>query len=321
MRAALTRAYGPPEVVVIADLPDPVPGPGEVLVRVTAAPVTRADARIRALDMPAGFGILARVAFGLRTPRRRVQGMEFAGIVEDGSAGFPAGARVMGITGIAGGSHAERLAIRADGLILPTPASLTDIEAAAFFFGGLTAAQFLIDHAGVQPGDRVLIDGATGAVGSAAIQIARHLGAEVCARTSPARAGLARSLGAQHILDRAQPLPAGPFDAILDVAGRLGFGQAAPSLTPGGRFLMVTASLSQLLGAALRPRRGGRQVIGGTVRETRPAMERLLRIHAEGGYLPLVGRVLPFDAIREAHAEAGSGSKTGTVVVTLPAPA
>lgn len=321
MRAALTRRYGPPDAVELADWPDPVAGPGTVLVRVTAAPVTRADARIRALDMPAGFSVLARLAFGLRRPRQPVQGMEFAGVVETGTALLPAGTRVMGITGLAGGAHAERLAIRADGLILPTPDSLTDTEAAAFFFGGLTAARFLIDAAGIGPGHRLLVDGATGAVGSAAIQIARHLGAHVTARTEADRAERARGLGAHAVTDRGAPLPAGPFDAILDVAGRLGLARAAPALAPGGCLLMVTGSLGQTLGAALRPRRGGRRVIGGTVRETRAAMERLLALHAAGGYRPLVGRSLPFEAIAEAHAVAGSGSKTGSVVVRMPSAA
>lgn len=292
MRAAPARRCGPPDAVVIADAPARCPGPGEVLVRVTAAPVTRADARIRALDMPRGSGLPARLAFGLVRPRHPVQGMEFAGIVQTDATGLEAGTRVMGLTGLRGGAHADALAIRADGLVLPTPDSLTDTEAAAFFFGGLTAAHFLIDAGRVGPGSRVLVNGATGAVGSAA---------------------LARDLGAQRFADRTLPLPAGPFHAILDVAGTLPAAEALAALAPEGRLLCVTATFAQTLGALLRPLRQGRQIIGGTVPETREGMKRLLALHAAGGYRPLVGAVLPFDAI----ALAGSGGKQGSVVLTM----
>lgn len=318
MRAALTRRYGPPEMVELADLPDPVPGPADLLVRVTAAPVTRGDARIRALEVPAGYGPILRLVFGLRGPRRAVQGAEFVGVVERAAGGFAVGQRVMGITGLRGGAHAERLVIAADGLVVPVPDSLTDTQAAAFFFGGLTAAHFLVDQGGLVAGQSVLIDGAGGSVGSAAIQIARHLGARVVARTSAGSAALARELGAE-VVDRAGALPEGPFDLVLDVGGTWDFAAAARVLSPQGRFLRVTASLWGALGAALRPRRGGRQVLAGVVAETPATMARLLGLHAAGGYLPVVGEVLAFDDIRRAHALAGSGTKRGNVVVVMAA--
>jgi NADPH:quinone reductase-like Zn-dependent oxidoreductase len=316
MRAALTRRYGPPDVVDITEVPDPVPGAGDLLVRVTAAPVTRGDARIRALDVPAGYGLILRLVFGLRGPRRAVQGMEFVGVVERAAGNFAAGQRVMGITGIKGGAHAERLVIAADGLVVPVPATLTDAQAAAFFFGGLTAAHFLIDKGGLVAGQQVLIDGAGGSVGSAAIQIARHLGAQVTARCSPGSAELAHSLGAR-VVDRADPPPDGPFDLLLDVGGGWSFAAASRVLAPQGRLLRVTSSLWAELGAALRPGRGGRRVAAGVVAETPATMARLLALHAAGGYAPVVGEVLGFADIRRAHALAGSGTKRGTVVVVM----
>lgn len=317
MRAALTRSYGPPEVVEIAELPTPVPKPGEVLVRVTAAGVTRGDARVRGLDVPPGYGTLVRLAFGLRRPRRPVMGAEFAGVVVQSAGGFEVGQRVMGITGLKGGAHADYLTIAADGLVLPTPDSLSDTEAAAFFFGGLTAACFLIDKGGLRAGERLLINGAGGAVGSAAVQIARGIGAQVTARCSPANAPLALRLGADAVVDRFAPLPLGPFDVVLDAAGALGFAEAAGILAPDGRFLRIVSSLWDGMHDALRPRRGQRRVVGGVVAETRTAMLRLLALHGSGGYRPVVGQVFGFGEIRAAHALAGSGAKQGNVVVTM----
>ncbi|MDP2083601.1 MAG: zinc-binding dehydrogenase [Gemmobacter sp.] len=319
MRAALTRRYGPPDVVDLTEVPEPMPGPADLVVRVAAAPVTRADARIRALDVPAGYGPILRLVFGWNGPRRAVQGAEFAGVVERGAGAFAKGQRVMGITGMRGGAHAERVVIAAGGLVVPVPDTLSDVQAAAFWFGGLTAAHFLLDKGGLRAGQRVLIDGAGGAVGSAAIQIARATGARVVARCSPGSHDLARDLGAV-VVDRAAPLPDGPFDLLLDVAGTWDVASAFRLLGPQGRFLRVTASLWAELGAALRPRRGGRRLVAGVVAETPAAMARLLALHAAGSYSPVVGAVLPFAQIRQAHALAGSWTKRGTVVVVMDAP-
>jgi NADPH:quinone reductase-like Zn-dependent oxidoreductase len=317
MRAALTRRYGPPDVVRLDTMPDPVPGPGDLLVQVNAAGVSRGDARVRGLDVPAGYGPLVRLAFGWSGPRRPVQGSEFAGRVLRAAGAFAPGDRVMGIMGMTGGAHADRLVIAADGLVMPAPETLSDVEAAGFFFGGLTAAEFLIDKGRVQAGTRVLVNGATGAVGSAAVQIARHLGATVTARCASGGAALVQGLGADDVVDRTAPLPPGPFDVVLDAHGGLTIGDVAAVMRPGGRFLRVVSDLLPALHDALRPVRGGIEVRGGTARETRASMTRLMAIHAVGGYRPVIGPVLPFDRIAEAHAIAGSGRKRGNVVVTM----
>jgi NADPH:quinone reductase-like Zn-dependent oxidoreductase len=316
MLAAETRRYGPPEVIDLVERPVPHPKPGEVLVRVTAAPVTRGDARIRALDVPAGFGPILRLVFGLRGPRAKVQGMEFAGRVVTGAGDFAPGDRVFGITGLRGGAHSDYLCIPASGRILPIPDSLTDTEAAAFFFGGLTAADFLIDKAALQPGDRLLVNGATGAVGVAALQIARHLGAQVTAVCSAPNHHLALGLGAGAVHDYRSGPPRGVWDVVMDVAGTMPFDPGV--LSPGGRYLPVTATLAQTLGQALRPRRQGRVLTGGVIADTKAAMQRLVRLHAEGAFRPVVGETLPFSRIREAHALAGGGHKRGSVVVLFP---
>lgn len=321
MRAATARRYGPPDVMALETVPRPDPGPRELRVRVAAFGVTRGDARIRGAETPRGMGLLLRLVFGLARPRRPIPGREFAGTVEalgPGATGFEPGDAVFGITdGFTLGAGADYVVVRADGLIFPRPASLSVPEAAAFLFGGLTAADFLLDQAKLRSGERVLVWGATGAVGSAMVQIARHAGAQVTAGASAAKLDVVRDLGAAATHDRARGLPAGPFDVIADIPGVLGWSRAKALLAPGGRLCLVTTDLAGMLGAMLRPRRGGQRLCAAPVRETRDAVARLLSLHSAGGYRPPLGAVLPFTEIVAAHRLASSGHKQGNVVVTL----
>jgi NADPH:quinone reductase-like Zn-dependent oxidoreductase len=322
MKSAIYTAYGPPESIAFVDLPMPAPAPDEVLVRVRAAPVTAGDARLRSGQVPRGLGLMLRLAIGWRRPRV-APGWAFAGEVAGvgpGVAAFALGQMVFGLTGFKGGSHREYLVIPASGPILPLPETLSPEEGAAFFFGGLTAAEFLIDKAGLAAGERLLVCGATGAVGGAAVQIGRHLGARVSATTSAANIGLAQGLGAEEVTDYRVGPPPGPYDVILDVMGKLGWTGARPLLAPGGRYIQITADLWQMLGASLRPRRGGRRIVVGTNKEDLASMQRLVAIHRAGGYRPMVGTVLPFDQLRQAHAIAETFHKPGNLVVRMVGP-
>ncbi len=319
MKHASYTAYGSPETITITDVASPAPAEGEVLVRVRAAPVTAGDARIRSGRVPRGLGLLLRLALGLRRPRV-APGWAFAGEVAAIGAGvtrFALGQRVFGLKGVKGGAHAEYLVIRADGTLLPLPETLSYEQGAAFFFGGLTAAYFLIDRAKLTAGDRLLVAGATGAVGSAAVQIGRHLGAVVSATASPGNHALARSLGADQVADYRVGPPPGPFDVVLDVMGALGWVVAQPILAPGGRLALITADLAQMLGSALRPRRQGRRFLTGTNPDSLPAMQRLVALHHAGGYTPVVGKVLPFADLPRAHALAETFHKPGNLVVVM----
>lgn len=319
MKSAIYTAYGPPETVRFVEGPIPKPGPGEVLVRVRAAPVTAGDARLRSGRVPRGLGLMLRLAIGLRRPRV-APGWAFAGDVAAVGAcvtSFAPGQRVFGLTGFKGGSHRDYLVIKADGSLLPLPETLTYEQGAAFFFGGLTATEFLIDRARLAPGEHLLVAGATGAVGGAAAQIGRYLGAKVSAMASPANHALARSLGAEAVTDYRIGPPQGPFDVIVDVMGTLGWPGARPLLAPGGRLVLITADLSQMLGAMIRPRRDGRQVLAGTGKEDLASMQRLVAVHLAGGYTPVVGQVLPFARLTEAHAIAESFHKPGNLVVVM----
>lgn len=319
MKTACYTAYGGTETIIVADVPIPRPAAGEVLIRVHAAPVTAGDARMRSGRVPRGFGLLLRLVIGWRRPRVAL-GWAFSGEVAGLGAGvttFTVGQRVFGLKGFRGGTHAEYLTIRADGPVLPLPATLDHKAGAAFFFGGLTALQFLTVKAGLQPGERVLIIGATGAVGSAAVQIAAQLGARVTAVASTANHALARKLGAEAVHDYRVGPVSGTFDVILDVMGTCGWTGAKALLAPGGRLCLITADLAGTLGAALRPRRQGRRIIAGTSGEGRADMERLVQVHSQGGYTPVLGQVLPFEQLQQAHRIAESFHKPGNLVVVM----
>ncbi|HLQ18767.1 MAG TPA: NAD(P)-dependent alcohol dehydrogenase [Tabrizicola sp.] len=314
MKIARYTAYGGPENVVLDDAPIPTPGPDELLIRVRAAPVTAGDARMRSGKVPRGLGTMMRLAIGWSCPNV-APGWAFAGDVAalgPGVTSFTEGQRVFGLKGFKGGAHAEYLTVREGASILPLPDSLSYEQGAAFFFGGLTAADFLIDRAKLAPGERILIAGATGAVGGAAVQIARHLGATIAATASPANHALARQLGAIEVTDYRTGPPKGSFDVILDVMGSLGWKGAQPLLSPKGRLILITAELSEMLASTVN-----RRVLTGTSKEDLASMRRLVGLHEKGGYAPVLGPVLPFEKLAEAHRIAESFHKPGNLVVTM----
>ena len=254
-----------------------------------------------------------RLAFGLTRPRRPVLGMMFAGRMASAGTRFDDGDRVIGTTGMAMGAHAEILAVD-EARLLPL-ADLSDSDAVALLFGGMTAADFLIDKARLRAGQRLLVNGATGEVGVAALQIARHLGAVTTAVCRAENHDLARSLGAAACQDYRQGPPCGEWDAILDIAGTLPWRQARGLLAPGGVLMPVTASLGQMLGAALRPRRGGRRITGATTSDGPAALARVLDLARAGVLAPVIAARLPLAGIAAAHALCDSGHKRGSVVV------
>lgn len=263
---------------------------------------------------------MVRAMIGLRRPRRPVMGMAFAGTVDATGPDvteFESGNAVYGSTEMKGGAHAEYLVIRADDAIFPIPAGLSMAEAAGFSFGGLTAMDFLIDKGQLASGERLLINGATGSVGTAAIQIARHLRAHVTAVCSAQTADLARDMGCDAVIDYRGGTIAGSYDMILDVVGTLPYARARSLLAEGGRLLPVTASLAATLGAALRPRRGSHRITGSFTAADRGAHTRLIDLYHARAYRPVLGQILPFDQIVEAHRRASAGGTRGNIVVVM----
>lgn len=306
MRAAVYRDYGGP--IAIEEVP--LPTSDGVLVRVKAAAVTSADSRIHHARFPAGFAPLARLAFGLRRPRQRVLGSVFAGVVERAAGPFAEGDAVCGMTGPRMGAHAERIAVSPDRLAR-VPAGVSMADAAGVLFGGTTALHFLRGR--VASGHRVLVNGASGAVGTLAIQLAKRFGGHVTAVTSGANAELVRSLGADRVVEyTTHPVSAldERFDVVLDTVGNLSIASGRRLLADRGVLLLAVATLGETL-------RAWGSVKAGPAPERPADFTELLELVATGELRVVHDGAYELDDIADAHRRVDSGRKVGNVVVTL----
>ncbi len=323
MKACVYEQYGSADVVTVAEVAKPTPGPGELLVKVGAASVTTADWRFRSASFPGGFALAGRLMFGVFRPRNKVLGMDFAGevvAVGEGAQGFTLGDRVFGSA--SRGAHAEYVTVRADGAITHTPANLSDAEAAAVPFGANSALAFLRDFGGVRAGQRVLVVGASGGVGVWAVQIAKHLGAEVTGVASARNLELLRSLGATRALDYAKDayLPAGAeYDLIFDTLGVTTFAQAKPALTRNGTYLPLTAGFREIGQSILTRFGSGPRVKFAISSNTRASIETNAALLADGTIRPVIDEVFPMARIADAHRKVESRHKRGAVIVEIAA--
>lgn len=323
MKAVTYRQYGGPEVVRLSDVVKALPKPNEVLIRILATTVTSADWRARSLSMPAGFGLLGRLVFGFTRPRQPILGTELAGIVE--SVGrevtlFRRGDEVIAFTGGRYGCHAEYRTMPEDGVIALKPTNLTFEEAASLSFGAMNALPFLRDKARIRQGDQVLVVGASGAVGTAAVQIARHFGAVVTGVTSTSNVALVASIGAERVIDYTQvdfTTTGGTWDIIVDTTGTAPFSRCEKALKPGGRLVAVLGSFAQWLGLGKPSKASGKRVISG-VAAVRPEDLRYIADLASSGALkPVIDRVYRLEDAAEAHAFVDTGRKRGSVVLRV----
>ena len=324
MKAATYRRFGGPDVVRIEEVPKPSPRPDEVLIRVHASTLSAADHRARSRTVPSGLQVLSALALGVFRPRRRVLGMDVAGVVEaTGSdvSKFRAGDEVVAMLGAGFGGHAEYVTVQQDGPITAKPRTMSFAEAVTLVFGGLTAQGFLA-RAGVEPGDTVLINGASGAVGAAAVQLAKHLGAHVTAVCSGGNSGLVTSLGADHVIDyTAEDFTARrqAYDVIIDCVGNAPFTRVADSLNPGGALLLVIADLMGMLQAPGNSRSSGKLVTAGDLglNYTAENLACLVRLAEQGRYKAVIDRTYPLAEIVQAHRFVDTGRKRGNVIVQV----
>ncbi len=318
MKAATYHQYGGPEVVSIAEMPRPVPGENEVLIKVHACTVSAGDWRLRSLKVPRGFGLAVRAFAGWSRPRQPVLGGDAAGVIVEkgaGVQGWDIGDAVVAYPSAKMGGHAEYLRMPAKGILAPKPEGLSFPEAAAIPFGGLTALEFLCDKGQLKAGEKVLIVGASGAVGSAAVQLARHFGAEVTGVCSAANAALVKDLGAAKVVDyNTQDIAelAERFDIILDTTETAPWQRVRHLLTPRGRLLVVSGGLGSMVRMLFN-----RRVIGGVSVGSRDGLERLMALVKDGVFFPLIDRGYPFAQVARAHAHVDTGRKTGAVVLAL----
>lgn len=303
-------------MLVLREVPLPAPAAGEVLIQVQATTVSAADRRIRAMDFPRGLGLLGRAMLGFRRPRRPILGVEAAGVVV--AAGVDVtrlreGDAVIAYPGIRFGAHAEYLLLPERGLAALRPPGMSIDTAAALSFGGLTALDYL-RRAALKTGERLLVIGASGTVGSALVQLGAALGAEVTAVTSGPNTALVAGLGANRVIDyRTQPPDAlaEVFDVVADAVGALDFTRAQPLLDGRGRFLAINGGVADMLARA----KAGRTCIAGPAAERQDDLDALQDLYAAGRYRPLIDSIVPFGALPAAHVRVDSGRKRGSVVV------
>ncbi|WP_017584014.1 NAD(P)-dependent alcohol dehydrogenase [Nocardiopsis valliformis] len=313
MKAAVVERYGAPEVVRLTELPTPEPRPGEVRVRVVVTAVTAGDARIRGARFPKGFGPAARLAFGVRGPRVRVLGNVFSGVVDAvgaGVTGLSTGDQVCGMTGMRMGAHAEYVVVAAERAVRK-PAGVSHEDAAGVLFGGTTALHFLRDKADLEAGASVLVNGASGAVGTNAVQLARHFGATITAVTSTRNLELVTELGADRTVDHTVTglgSLTDRFDVVLDTVGNLSPASGRRLLNDGGVLLLAAASLWDIVRA-----RGN--VRTGSAPERAEDFVYLLGLVADGGLTSVNDRTEGLGEIVAAYTRVDSGHKVGNILV------
>jgi NADPH:quinone reductase-like Zn-dependent oxidoreductase len=305
--------------VVIREMADPEPKAGEVLVKGHATTVNSGDARLRAARVPRGMALLVRLRVGMTKPRQPILGFETAGevaAVGEGVTRLAVGDRVVASRGFDFGCHAEQVTVAADGQVAKIPEGLSYEDAVALLFGGSTALYFL-RKGKLAAGESILVNGASGAVGVIAVQLAKHLGAEVTAVCSAAHAELVKGLGADHVIDHTTEdftRNGQRYDVIMDNHGNAPYKRVKDSLAPGGRVLMVVGDLAQLLASAWQ-----KPVIGGTAEITGPVYQEVLALATDGVVRPVIDSTLPFTDIVEAYRRVDAGHKAGSLVLTFDA--
>jgi NADPH:quinone reductase-like Zn-dependent oxidoreductase len=319
MRAAVQHEYGPPSVVSVVDVPTPRPGAGELLVEVRATTVNRTDCGFRAASPP-----IVRLFSGLRRPKRTILGNEFAGVVTETGAGverFAVGDRIFGYIEGTFGGHAEYLVVDQDASIATIPPDVSDQQAAA----GTEGSHYALAYTSAGkfgPGKDVMVYGATGAIGSAAVQIAKHLGATVTAVCATDQLDLVRGLGADRVVD----YTAGDFtddeqryDVVLDAVGKSSWGACKRLLKPHGLYMsseLGRFAQNPFLAIATRFSRG-RRVKFPVPTHDREMIEYLRDLMASGAFTPVIDRTYPLGQIVEAYEYVESGQKIGNVVIAV----
>jgi NADPH:quinone reductase-like Zn-dependent oxidoreductase len=324
MRAAVYRRFGGPENVRVERLPRPSVGRHDVLIRVHASTVSAADHRARSREVPRGLWLLAAAGIGAFRPKRRVLGMDVAGVVEAVGTDvtrFRPGDEVIAMLGATFGGHAEYARVRQDGAIALKPRNMTFEDAVTLVFGGLTARGFL-DRAVIAPGTTVLVNGASGAVGTAVVQLAEHAGAHVTGVCSGGNRLLVASLGAERVIDHTTDDftdEASTYDVIVDCVGNASFERVGHLLNPGGALLLVIADLPAVLLAPLRSKRTGLVITAGAGKPTAADLAALVDLAEGGDYRAVRDRTYDLADIAEAHRFVDTGRKRGNVVLRIAA--
>jgi len=316
MKAVVHDRYGPPDVLRLEDVERPVPKDDEVLVRIHATTVTRTDCGLRSADL-----FISRFYTGLRRPRRRILGSELAGEVEAVGAAVNEFAVGDEVFGVGGGAHAEYICVRESGALAHKPAGMTFQEAAAVC-DGAALALVCLRKADLRKGQSIVVYGASGSVGTAAVQLAKYFEADVTAVCDTKNLELVRSLGADQVIDYTQEdftKNGQTYDVVFDAVGKHSFRRCRRSLKPGGIFLETDLGFMwhvPLL-ALLTRRIGNKRLALGIIRYAKKDVLLLREIIEAGKYRAVIDRSYPLEQVVEATRYVETGQKTGNVVLTV----
>lgn len=330
MKASVYTEYGPPEVLQLGEVARPAPQDGEILIRVRATTVNYGDLLARNIGntppdqfhMPLLFWLFARLDFGLGGPKKQILGSEFAGDVA--SVGkdvtrFKEGDQVYGYPGQRMGAYAEYLCMPAEGSLALKPANMSYEEAAAIPYGAVTALN-LLRRVNLQPGQKVLINGASGSIGSAAVQLAKHFGAQVTGVCGTPRLEFVNSLGADRAIDYTREdftKNGETYDLILDVLGKSSFSRCRGSLEPDGRYLLASFKTRQLLQMLWTSMGGGKKVICALSMDKPEDLVFIKELVEAGKFKAVIDRRFPLEQAAEAHRYVEDGHKKGHIVITV----
>ncbi len=317
MKAAVYTQYGPPEVLQVKQVEKPTPGKNEVLVRIKATAVNSGDWRLRKADP---FAV--RFIFGLFKPKKNILGSVFSGEIErigEDVKHFKVGDFVFGHTDMSFGAYAEYKCLSEDASIALKPSNMTHLEAAVIPFGGVTAWHF-IKKAAIKPGQKVLVVGASGAVGSAAVQLAKSLGAHVTGVSSTANMALVKSIGADAVIDYTKEdftQNGETYDVIFDTVKSISVARSLKSLTKNGIMILSAAGMAEMLQGAWISRTSSKKVITGVISHNASDITFLKGLMESGQLKPVIDRTYSLDQMAEAHAYAEKGRKKGNVAIEV----
>lgn len=309
-------AYGTPDVLEVQDLEEPTPKNHEVLVKIASSAVTTGDCRMRRFDVPSGFWLPARLAFGLLKPRKKITGMDFSGevvAVGKGVSLFKKGDRVFGTTGMALGANSEYTCIAENKALIKIPDSISHTDAVSLIFGGITALYFL--QGKIKQDSKVLINGASGSVGSSAVQVSKNYGAKVTGICSGSNRELVLSIGADKVIDYTNNDFSDNgvvYDVILDTVGNLSYASCKRSLSKSGKLILINAGLGTIISSLVK-----KNLICGVALESKELLQEILRLYETKRLKPVIDKVYSLEKIVEAHRYVDKGHKKGSVVLII----
>nr|CAA6811591.1 MAG: NAD(P)-dependent alcohol dehydrogenase [uncultured Thiotrichaceae bacterium] len=319
MKAVAWTKYGKPgDALKIIEKEKPKPNKVEVLIKVHASTVTAGDVRLRACKVPAGFWLLTRLAFGVFKPRKTIPGMDFSGEVEAVGKGvtlFNIGDTVYGTSGMHLGANAEYICLPEKAAFIKKPEKISHNDAVASLFGGQTAIHFLKEKAKLVAGQKILINGASGSVGTASVQLAKYLGAEVTGVCSTGNIELIKSLGADKTIDYTKgsiEIAEEAYDIVLDNVGNLSVSRCNKLLKKNGKLISINAGLLTNLSAILN-----KNLISGVAGESKKNIEFLKKLTETGNMRSVIDKIYPLEQIVEAHKYVDKGHKKGNVVISV----